>query len=487
MKKNINTLKKNIVISDMFCFTANLPRTIHGSTSALEYFTKNFDNATTLKGDIPIFLDTNILLSYYGMASSEKKKLIGFFHQNKSKLHLTNQVQSEYIANREKIIAKDLFGPLNNLTDDLSSTCLKITNEFSMQLNKTKRILSNDYPNVWAKLQSASEALPALLAAEGALDELKQLLNKTTKDYKDITFSDDLLRACGQLHILDPLSGDEISHLEKLFDQLNDQQKLASDTKRSFPPFPGQGDIRGKDYPYGDFIIFHEILKFMKQHDKDAVFLTNEKSKGDWMGSDRNPYTYYIELAHALTGKMLFILHAEGPLKLSMENIHGKVNFDPNTIRESPVLSIYHSKRYGFVYGRPNEEGIFFHQSSFPDVKDFDRLQNQEYLRFKIVDREGRPYIVDAFPVSYDWKVDTEIIMQGVISTLGKRYGGVAAGERTSVFNAVAVEKGDDFSAFKIGDKVEFIEGINIEGEPIIRKIRRKAMKSGETTSSQET
>ena len=486
MKKVSTASNTQVVLSDTFCFTANLPRTIHGSVSALEYFTRNFDSVTALKGDMPIFLDTNILLSYYGMAASEKAKLIGFFRQNKSKLHLTNQVQNEYLSNREKIIAKDLFAPLNNLTDDLSNACVKITNEFTAQLNKSKRILSNDYPDVWTKLQKASDALPNMLAAEGALDELKKLLSETTKDYKDITFSDDLLRACGQFNILEPLSSDEISYMEKLFDQLNDEQKLASDAKRPFPPFPGQGDIRGKDYPYGDFIIFHEILKFMKQHDKDAVFLTNEKSKGDWMGADRNPHTYYIELAHALTGKMLFILHAEGPLKLSMENIHGKVNFDPMIVRESPVLNISHAKHYGFVYGRPNEDGLFFHKSSFFNAEDFERLQNQEYLRFKIGDREGRPYIIDAFPVSYDLGRDPASIRQGVITSLSKRYGGVTSGEYTSVFNAVAIEKGDDFSAYKVGDNVEFIEGLNFEGEPIIRKIRRKTVKSGGTTNPQE-
>jgi predicted nucleic acid-binding protein len=479
MKKASTPAREPITVSDTFCFTSNLPRSIRASVAALENFTRNFENVVSLKGDMPIFLDTNILLSYYGMAASEKEKLIRFFLQNKSKLHLTNQVQNEYLGNREKIIATELFAPLNNLANDLENACTRVTNEFSTQLNKSKRILSKDYPEVWNKLQKAQVGLPKVLEAEGALKELRDLLSATTRDYKDISFSDDLLRACAQLNILDPLSSEEIAYIEKLFDQLIDQQKLASDEKRPFPPFPGQGDIRGKDYPYGDFIIFHEILKFMKQHDRDAIFLTNEKSKGDWMGADRNPHTHYIELAHALTGKMLFILHAEGPLKLSMENIHGKVNFDPTVVRESPVLNIYHAKHFGFVYGRPNEEGLFFHKSSFINPVEFDHLQNQEYLRFRIGDREGRPYILEAQPVSYDLIRDQASVKSGTIASLGKRYGGVNSGDDNLVFNAVAVDKGDDFRLYKIGDEVEFLQGLNIEGEPIIRKIRRRSAAAG--------
>jgi cold shock CspA family protein len=474
MKKTPNSQVEKAKICSGFCFSPTLTRTIRTSVAALEEFTRNFDNAVGLKIDIPIFLDTNVLLSYYGMAASEKEKLIGFFRQHKLKLNLTNQVQNEYLSNREKIIANELFSPLNNLANDLVNACERVKNDFSAQINKSKRILSKDYPEVWDKLQKTQENLQKVLEADGALIELRQLLSETTKDYKDITFSDDLLRVCAQLHILEPLDKEELNFIEALFDQLSGQQKIASDEKRTFPPFPGQGDIRGKDYPYGDFIIFHEILKFMKENNKDAIFLTNEKSKGDWMGDDRSPHTHYIELAYALTGKMLFILNAEGPLKLSMENIHGKVNFDPATPRESPVMNIWHQKHYGFVYGRPNEEGIFFHHKSFNQLSDFENLQNQDYIRFRISERDGKPYIVEAYPVSYDWGRDAADIKLGTISSLSRRYGGVRAEDKDFVFNAVAVDKNDDFSKYKTGDEVQFLVGMNIEGEPLIRKVRRK-------------
>ncbi|TOQ00523.1 hypothetical protein CGH03_23825, partial [Vibrio parahaemolyticus] len=55
---------------------------IETSAQALKVYSEGFQEALELK-NIAIFLDTNVLISYYGMASSEKKKLIAFLKQNK--------------------------------------------------------------------------------------------------------------------------------------------------------------------------------------------------------------------------------------------------------------------------------------------------------------------------------------------------------------------------------------------------------------------
>jgi len=54
----------------------------------------------------------------------------------------------------------------------------------------------------------------------------------------------------------------------------------------------------------------HEMLKHSSESNQDVIFLTFDVAKGDWLKSNKEPYTHYIDKTFALNGKMIFILDA---------------------------------------------------------------------------------------------------------------------------------------------------------------------------------
>ena len=88
-----------------------------------------------------------------------------------------------------------------------------------------------------------------------------------------------MLNVISKFQITPELSEEEEVVLKNQFNDLtsiystvkNDQNKNWKST------FPGCGDK--KENPYGDFIIYHEMIKFLKSNQTDAVFLTNDVEK----------------------------------------------------------------------------------------------------------------------------------------------------------------------------------------------------------------
>ena len=463
-----------ISIDKDFCFSSGGDSTICRTKAALEQFSTMFPKVVKLDTRAPIFLDANVLLSYYGMASSEKAKLISFLRQNLQRLHLTNQVQKEYLSNRVSVIKSDLFAPLSALGSDLRKGRDSAVNAFRSSLEGSKRILEKDYPAIWEKLKATEAALEKAVDIESTVVELEASVKSTSSSYKEITIVDDMLDACSKLPVTPALSEAEVKFLEKLFDELQGNYSTARVTSKAALSFPGQGDVKGKEYPYGDFFIFHEILKFMKMNDTDAIFLTNEKSKGDWMDSSRTPHLHYIETAYANTGHVLFILHAEEPLRLSMENIHDLQPQSPIE-RESPVYYKKPGESYGFLYGDGDDRtNVFFHRSNFVDPSEFDTLKNQDCVRFNLViGGDGRRVAEKLRVMRYDLNLSPDV-QSGKVHTLGKRIGSVQdASSNRLIFNVMNVEQKGGNGQIAVGDSVEFLVGLNFDGDSIVRALRK--------------
>ena len=298
------------------------------SYRALKSYHDKFSAAFKLEKPIPIILDTNVLLAYYGMSQSEKKKLIEFLNKNKERIFLTSQIEKEFLRNRVKAIEQKFLKPLNSIQADFKTTYKGIKDEFKKFIDSKKNILSNDYPTIWSSLLEKQQKLNEILEDEEILSKsLEEAIEITKKNYKNINFVDELLEVCANFKITSALSDEEVKFVEKQYDALWEKYEAAKPEMKRELIFPGCGDKSKKEYPYGDFIIFHEILKFMvcEEHDlgkTDVIFLTQEKSKMDWFYEKLAPIIYYIEKAFLLTGKTLFIIQADEPLKISLENIY---------------------------------------------------------------------------------------------------------------------------------------------------------------------
>ena len=311
----------DIVINDNFCFNPKEKMTADISCRALKKYAEGIEAAIKLEGDLPIILDTNILLDYYGMSQAEKEKLIQLIKTYSDRIHITKQVEQEYLRNRLSVIKKDFFEPLNRIASDFVTLQREVENKLKSYKEEKKRILSNDYPALWEQLEKIEQAVLKEINDEKFHNEVRDQVGTTTKDNKNISLIDEMLTLTSTLKLTEGLSKEELAFLKTEFDKLLGDYTNAKESNKWKFAFPGCGDK--KDEPYGDFIIFHEMLKFMKKNSKSCIFLTNDVTKGDWLQFDKNPHVHYLENSFLQTDNIIYIVHGEQTLpNISFENIH---------------------------------------------------------------------------------------------------------------------------------------------------------------------
>lgn len=126
---------------------------------------------------------------------------------------------------------------------------------------------------------------------------------------KELPKNDPKWAAFEQKNVLTSLGKSELEQLKREFNIL---VKTAAKREKSKRVFPGMSDANRRfKYPYGDFIIFHEMMHFAKKMQKDLVFLTYDTTKGDWLRKSGNVHMHYIENFYLNTGQMLYILDAK--------------------------------------------------------------------------------------------------------------------------------------------------------------------------------
>jgi cold shock CspA family protein len=517
--KLVCNFMSDLKIDSKFCFTTSEERTIESVHSALKNYADKFPAAFKLDKSIPIILDTNVLLAYYGLSQVEKEKLIKVLDDNKDRIFLTSQIEKEFLRNRIKVINNDFFNPLKVIHSNFSSTYKEIKNKFKSFMESNKKLLSNDYPSIWASLIEKQNKLNEIFADDDILSEdLAQAIKVMATDNKNIYVVDKLLEVCAKFKIIPPLSDEEVKFIEGQYDNLWDEydkikkdepkvKKDESNERKNEPKvkkdeikreiiFPGCGDKGNKDYPYGDFIIFHEILKFMAggkdESDKtDVIFLTYDKEKGDWIHSDLSPIIHYIEKVFFLTHKTLFIIHAEEPLKISFENIHKSTPQENDlTIRESTILTLNLEKQWGFISCRTGN--LYFNPNFMQQEGEFYSLAQNDVVQYLVgKNQNGEDIAVNVTKVVYSFEDETPSIIQNTIrspvfrSTVcsldkEKGYGFILAHPENLYFHSTYLKDPTAFYALKVGSTVEYIVGLNEFGEDIARLVREVSLPQNE-------
>jgi len=256
---------------------------------SLEIFASNFDKALKLENDIKIFVDTNVLIRYYKVSYKARVKLLDFFRSNAKRIFLTNQVEKEFTKNRRKNIEKYF----EEVTKEIPSLFQKkIVNPITNFIQENKLIL-DDYDEINKSLQTLS------LQSNSLLESLVNENKNKSKEAQKLIFDDEFLNLIDSFNKVEKLEQEEIEFLKKEFDDLSKElssESIANFINKEENIFPGIGDVKEKpSNPYGDYIIFHEMLKYISTSKNDVVFITYDTAKGDWIRKTKMPHLEYIE------------------------------------------------------------------------------------------------------------------------------------------------------------------------------------------------
>ncbi len=329
-----------IEINENFWFGCKHHHSIKSLNDAIQCFSYNIGNAQKLDGNALIFLDTNVLTDYYKISSVERRKLKDQIKLYQSRIILTKTVEEEFLKNRTNII--------RNRNRALEENLVKRFKKVKSSIEKLEKgkvdgleqyfnnnIVKSDFSNIAQQLKDIEETLRMEITkiisdndimnkmhrAEGLM---REYYNDATRDNIRHEKEDQFLEVLSNLKVLGKLPKNEVIFIQNRYEELIKEYKVNnSDEKNRWKyAFPGCEENNGKETPENDLIIFHEIMKYMKENNKDAIFLTNDTAKGDWINKKGEQFIHYTENVYANTKQMIYILNARKILDISYEEIY---------------------------------------------------------------------------------------------------------------------------------------------------------------------
>ncbi len=278
---------------------------LNSYVKSLSKYKELLTGALSLEGDIPIFIDTNILLRYYGISFSSRKSFYDFLEKYQKRIFVTSQVQKEFVKNREDLIERFFSETLSKLETNFKE---EIKNKVQSYIDRNK-ILLDDFPQFESKLQKITKDI------EKTQEQLSKELDSIKGKSDETKHEDKLLSLIQKMNLLNSLSEENIKFLKSEFDSLKkniDVAKIKNELSKSQVAFPGLADVKEKpENPYGDYLLFHEIITYMQKNSTDAIFLTYDTTKGDWIKENKEPHSHYIQIVYLATGQNLFFIDAE--------------------------------------------------------------------------------------------------------------------------------------------------------------------------------
>lgn len=329
MSKNKSSVSKAMPVK----FTIDENHCFHGTGFTVKevqdamdaYHRKKKSHNDWLYNDnIPIFVDANVLLNVYFSPVPLRIHLAKFLQNNRSRLFVANQVEKEFMRHRLDFIDR-YRSNLTQAAKNFRKACENVSVDFSNLFCQLKDASMNtnfidSLPVTYEMIRDAeqiSDNNHILKEEYNALqDKLKLIKEKFEEEYHElyekinIEYRDPILNAISQLNILPPLGEKENEFVENLYQKLKIRFDEGKDSESAYLRFPGSGEKSPEEKlePWGDLVIYHQLLVYMAEHKNDIIFLTNDKSKLDWMKKDGDPYSYYIADAYKNTGQTLFII-----------------------------------------------------------------------------------------------------------------------------------------------------------------------------------
>lgn len=362
-------------VGERFCFKG-FGYTVQEMQDALNTYHKQKKSHSDwlYNDDIAIFIDANVLLNIYFSPVPLRVHLARFIQDNKERLFMVSQVETEFMRHRLEFIDK-YKNTLTTAASKFRNAFKPFEIDFCVKFKDLKNVsidanFVDSLPQTDALINDAEQMAfnEQLFSEQFATfqEKLNEIKNKFEEEYHqlyekvNIEYRDPILSAISQINILPPLSQSEYDFTKNLYERLLERFKQDSDSSAAYLRFPGSGEKKNpeeKEEPWGDLLIYHQILVYMADNKKDAIFLTYDNSKFDWVkNKEGEPYSYYIADAYKNTKQTLFIIPAGEFLPKNYKSIED-IRED-----EDSVGSHIHNDSSVFSQNKPSTEIAEFFQ-----------------------------------------------------------------------------------------------------------------------------
>lgn len=331
--------KQKSEINDQFSFKSH-HHNIMATQKAYDYYEEHKpSNLQIFDSDLFIALDTNFILDIYSMCHKEREQFIRFIEDNTARIIITHQVEYEYTKHRNEHInnyEKSIKSIKDNAKSSLNSTkdALKTAAMRFKQLQKDARV-RNDMEDVVPLITPIITYIEEHDVSDEfrqKIDELYQPLKEKLEGVVDLLSpkflserDDSVLKALSKSVILPQLTNKEQEFLRELYAKclkdFEDNKNTALVDAYRFPGVGDRGKIKQNKDPFGDFVIYHELLSFINQYDSDVVLLTSDVSKSDWVRTDKSQYEQQLIDTYLHTDHMLYIYDINNVLPSILQGV----------------------------------------------------------------------------------------------------------------------------------------------------------------------
>lgn len=353
--------KQKSEINDQFSFKSH-HHNIMATQKAYDYYDEHKpSNLQIFDSDLFIALDTNFILDIYSMCHKEREQFIRFIEDNTARIIITHQVEYEYTKHRNEHInnyEKSIKSIKDNAKSSLNNTkdALKTAASRFKQLQRDARVRNDmeDVAPLITPIISYIEEHDVSEEFRQEIDELYQPLKEKLEGVVELLApkflserDDSVLKALSKSVILPQLSNKEQDFLRDLYTKcLKDFEENRNSALVDSYRFPGVGDrgkIKQNKDPFGDFVIYHELLSFINQYDADVVLLTSDVSKSDWVRADKSQYEQQLIDSYLHTGHMLYIYDINNVLPSILQGVEladdDSLEDDDSTVEEGKEIT----------------------------------------------------------------------------------------------------------------------------------------------------
>jgi len=271
------------------------------------YFPPTVEEIKTIWKEGILTVDTNVLLDLYRYHQDTRQTLLESLNSFKGRAWLSYQVADEFFRNRNRVIIS-----ANEAFNEVENNIAEIKKSINEPLNKLKsnRIIPNELEEALK-----SNIMKALVDAEKSFIKIRD-------DYPDYTKKDPILNSITKLFDANVGLPYESSTLVEVLKEA----KRRKDNK--IPPGYKDSDKEG-DRPYGDYIIWRQILDHIKKVGKPLILVTSEQ-KEDWWekksGKTIGPLYELLKEFYEETNQRFLFYRTDRFLEFSNENSGKKAN-----------------------------------------------------------------------------------------------------------------------------------------------------------------